>query len=763
MKPRKPREGGGPGQRKWKLDRSVRFQPRNDPSEDDDEEEDTTGTNLRNTGSMLDYLNQQPPHQPRALTTFAPQPGPQARPSQPHQQQYQSQRQSQSQSPLQLHTQWRLPPPPSIVQPNIGPLPPPNIASQLMEHPRPNRRDPTDGLKSRTDRRLLNMDPAQWWNSHPSQHRTNPSSDKCWQCLKQREGSHCDLGSTGYPCSRCNEKGWGASCRNGLPSKEWEVRMLNKKLLGEALGSGPLVFGSGGQGRGSGMAKVMKRLLEEREKGDEGEGDEGEDGDNDGYHQGPQSRAEPRPGPGPRQAQPHVSGDFQTRWLDNGTKIAVESAESVQRRMKRLRGEVVDDEGGVDDQEGHNTSSPRTPKTRRSNPRNNQVTGPQDSRRRAAQNRPTKPPCERCRRLNLRCGEARPCFDCIRDLAFCTDARTNLTYNAAEAPTFNNTMENRLQPAQPTFFQPPGDDQDIYDASPPPRTRTLPRPTPEPHIHPTFFPPTENEDLYNASPPPLPPRQLQQPQQDPWATLQDDASNFTFPSSVPGQDDYLAQINELLPLDMQLNLGADTNINPNINIAPQYANQSHQVQMDRRLQELNVASQSWPVVENELPARGSLAPQLSAEYFGGLSLGQGGRNQQAVDQLASPPGRPINVDPFEEVEEMFDYEAYLNDDTTPVLPPTPGPGPGPASNPNTSSYPDPDVEPEFQDALDRAEQRRNMEAYQRDNLRQLQPPAAPRPRALDRPSSTTTQMFDPRDDAPLSPTSFSESQMRWSQ
>ncbi|PVH72888.1 hypothetical protein DL98DRAFT_609304 [Cadophora sp. DSE1049] len=784
MNPRKPR-GGGPGRGKWKLDRSVR---RQNEQFEEDEDGNIIMADEQDNGSMLDYLQNQAPRQPAAPTTFSPphpRPQPQAGSSQP-QQHSQPQRQSQSQPASQFQTQWRLPPPP-VVQPNIATLPPPNIPS------RPKHRDPTDGKESKPDRRLLNTDETRWWNSHPSQHRTNPSSDKCWQCMKQREGTKCDLGDTGYPCSRCREKGWGAACRNGLPSKEWEVRMLERKRRGEALARGGPVVGPGESGREGGRGRpLMKRRRDEYEDDDGEEEDDDDDDDDVVVYQGTQSRLGPRLGPGPRprprQAQPNLGENFQPGFLNSGAgypapRIRIESAESVQQRMastlKRMRGEDAEEDDDNDDEEGQNTSLPPRPKIRRLNPPNNQNAPPQNSRRSAIQNRGSKPPCERCRRLNLRCGAARPCFDCVRNREFCTDSRTTLAYNAAGPPPFNDAFATSpAPPLQPMFFAPARDDLGIYDASPPPR-RAAPPAAP---AQPMFFQPAGDDlGIYDASPPPRPlqpPRPHQSsPQYDPWAALQDDASNLDF-ENIPGaedddfRNDFLAQINETLPLDMGLdpNTNTNININPDINITPLHANQSdesYQDQVDRRLQELIVASQSWAVVENELPAGGGsgsgsgTALELGDDYFGDLGLVQG-RNQQTAPgtrQQGSPqltadyfervnqgaaPGSSLNLDEFDDAE-IFDYEAYLDDPATPVLDPDP--------------HPNPNVEPEFQEALNRAEQKRKLKAYQ--EYRRTHPrqptfsappppplPPAPAPRNLGIPSSMTTHMLTPRDAPP---------------
>ncbi|KAH6696770.1 hypothetical protein BKA61DRAFT_710543 [Leptodontidium sp. MPI-SDFR-AT-0119] len=59
--------------------------------------------------------------------------------------------------------------------------------------------------------------------------RTNPSSDRCYECAKGRTKGKCSLETTSYPCTACVGKGMEDSCRNGLPSSRWERRMLEEK------------------------------------------------------------------------------------------------------------------------------------------------------------------------------------------------------------------------------------------------------------------------------------------------------------------------------------------------------------------------------------------------------------------------------------------------------------------------------------------------------------------------------------------------------
>ncbi|KAK0120477.1 hypothetical protein ONS96_010688 [Cadophora gregata f. sp. sojae] len=515
MRPRRRRPGPGrgrpglqwPGQTQFRLEPSG-GKPYGQSEENGEGEKEEDGgdgnvemSDVSDMGPVLDYLNDATQQQ-EVQTSFAPPYAPpqpqvdfsqypyqyqqsqaQAGPSQP---QNQPRPQPLSPDPSQpLFMAYRLPSPPIPTPlPPTGTLslslPLPNIASQIMSYPRPPHRDPTDGRESRHDRRLLNTSPNTWWNSSPSQHRTNPTSDKCWRCWKQREAPKCDLQATGYPCTPCKENGRGGECRNGLPTREWEMEMLRRKDMGEELvgrspilrgrgggrwrrggGSGSLRGGGRGRGRGRGNGRGKGREVvafdddeEEKEEDEDCDGD-GDD-DDDVPYQGPPNRAGStrRPGLRPRRAPPQTNDteDFEIKILANGQRIRVESAASVQRRMKRLRSDDGDEDD--DDDDGHAASVQHREKVRRSSSLNN---------------RNNARPCDRCMRMDLNCPGERPCFLCLMSGSTCTKSCTNLPYIAAATPPFvNSTIESPPAPrARRRFFTPP-ENEDLYGASPVP-------------------------------------------------------------------------------------------------------------------------------------------------------------------------------------------------------------------------------------------------------------------------------------------------------
>ncbi|KAK0120478.1 hypothetical protein ONS96_010689 [Cadophora gregata f. sp. sojae] len=176
----------------------------------------------------------------------------------------------------------------------------------------------------------------------------------------------------------------------------------------------------------------------------------------------------------------------------------------------------------------------------------------------------------------------------------------------------------------------------------------------------------------------------------------------------------------------------DPEVDPNVAIAmnlnthpPYTVNQrtaSYEEQMDRRLRELTVASQSWATVEPEMPAEDGNSNtvqqhgqqgsrELSADWFG------------RVDQQGDTDSEMVSSDPLDQ-EDDFSFEEYLNDLTTPDLGRDSLSNPGPATNSETT--PNLNVDPEFQEALNREAQRRRPEAYQeyrRNSPRQPQPSA----------------------------------------
>ncbi|KAG4427027.1 hypothetical protein IFR05_017490, partial [Cadophora sp. M221] len=102
----------------------------------------------------------------------------------------------------------------------------------------------------RLDRRLLHPDPRMWWNE-PGQERTSPSSDACYVCVVKHV--RCDLGETGYPCTRCGEMGLGEGCRNGMPTQGWEREFIGRLGGAVAVGVGGNGNGNGDLDRGSGV------------------------------------------------------------------------------------------------------------------------------------------------------------------------------------------------------------------------------------------------------------------------------------------------------------------------------------------------------------------------------------------------------------------------------------------------------------------------------------------------------------------------------
>ncbi|KAL2070233.1 hypothetical protein VTL71DRAFT_13259 [Oculimacula yallundae] len=117
--------------------------------------------------------------------------------------------------------------PPSINHPYIPQLPVPIIPLTPTAIPVPTatRGGLNASATPRADRRLLNPNLRMWWNQ-TAQRRTNPSSDKCYQCVAGRLSGGCSLARTSYPCKRCKDLGKANECTNGMPSREWEHSFL---------------------------------------------------------------------------------------------------------------------------------------------------------------------------------------------------------------------------------------------------------------------------------------------------------------------------------------------------------------------------------------------------------------------------------------------------------------------------------------------------------------------------------------------------------
>ncbi|KAH9211311.1 hypothetical protein DL95DRAFT_412249 [Leptodontidium sp. 2 PMI_412] len=173
-----------------------------------EEEGDLTINDIKDNASMLSYVNKQPrpavytsPYPP-ALTISSPS----------------------LSSPLSSIASSTPPPPQSF----ISNLPYPIVPNEILDRPKP-KNSHTDNLRApMPDRRLLLTNPDMWWNN-PLQARTNPSSDRCYECANGRTKGKCSLETTSYPCTACVDKGMEDSCRNGLPSSRWERRMLEEK------------------------------------------------------------------------------------------------------------------------------------------------------------------------------------------------------------------------------------------------------------------------------------------------------------------------------------------------------------------------------------------------------------------------------------------------------------------------------------------------------------------------------------------------------
>lgn len=569
------------------------------------------------------------------------------------------------------------------------------------------------------------------------------------------------------------------------------------------------------------VRRRMDMYMDEDEDEDEEEDDDGV------VYQGMQRIVRPGPGPRPGTGIGPRSGAGQSTWQgqaqqNNGQaslpafanssytrpNIIVESAEFVRRKLIAagdLRGsqpgivEQGEEDYDDDGDERQNASGQLPAKIRRFNPSNNQNatsyqnTPPQNSSRRPP---PRKRiiPCERCRRLHIGCGEVRPCANCIRVGEFCTDAMTGMRYNTAgpplvnnvfgqtqfnnefEQPPFNNPFgQPPAPPPQPRDFQNLADALGFYDgpaqpAQTPPQSSNLFR----------FFDPPSGNAAFNFAPPPTPPPPSRtQQQHNPWDTLQNDAdagpSNIDF-GNIPGaendgdQNEFIIQINEDYPLSLSNSNNVPPDINLGMNITATFGNQGNasvqaqaQEQVDRRLEELRIASQSWATVEPALPATGSGSRSGSHGYFGDSSadagLGQN-QNQPTTGQGAGQGGLPeLNADffetdysgdssggqdldprQFEELDlENMDFTAMLEDRSTPVL--------DAAGNLIMGPPPDPRIETELQEGLDRQ--------YRR---------SIPRNSSSSNPPLLGAQsMFDPRNrtsQPPASNTSFSPFQPR---
>ncbi|KAG4415540.1 hypothetical protein IFR04_011352 [Cadophora malorum] len=307
--------------------------------------------------------------------------------------------------------------------------------------------------------------------------------------------------------------------------------------------------------------------------------------------------------------------------------------------------------------------------------------------------------------------------------------------NAFEQPPFNNPFgQPPAPPPQPRDFQNLADALGFYDgpaqpaqpAQAPPQSSNLFR----------FFDPPSGNAAFNFAPPPTPPPPSRtQQQHNRWDTLQNDAdagpSNIDF-DNIPGaendgdQNEFIAKINEDYPLSLSNSNNVPPDINVGMNITATFGNQGNasvqaqaqaQEQVDRRLEELRIASQSWATVEPALPATGSGSGSGSHGYFGDSSadagLGQN-QNQPTTGQGAGQGGLPeLNADffetdysgdssggqdldprQFEELDlENMDFTAMLEDRSTPVL--------DAAGNLIMGPPPDPRIETEFQEGLDR--------------------------------------------------------------
>ncbi|KAI9054930.1 hypothetical protein LZ554_002073 [Drepanopeziza brunnea f. sp. 'monogermtubi'] len=68
-----------------------------------------------------------------------------------------------------------------------------------------------------------------WWNEEQFR-RTEPPSDKCYNCARQKQA--CDLSLTSFPCTRCGKGKSPEDCRNGLPSGDWHKKTYDRQQKG---------------------------------------------------------------------------------------------------------------------------------------------------------------------------------------------------------------------------------------------------------------------------------------------------------------------------------------------------------------------------------------------------------------------------------------------------------------------------------------------------------------------------------------------------
>ncbi|KAG4428432.1 hypothetical protein IFR05_016085 [Cadophora sp. M221] len=333
------------------------------------EEGDLTLDDINDNASMRSYVER---HPPPGFYTYA---SPPALPS--------SVAASASASTENVNAGPQAAPP----QATISNLPYPNIPSHRLGCPKPKNPQSNTLRPSSPDRRLLLPDPAMWWND-PAQARTNPSSDRCYECAKGRTKGECSLETTSYPCTACVEKGIGESCRNGLPSGKWERKMLEEKRVRD--GGAPLPA----------LAPAPSTEPE-------------------GFS-GPVTDA---PGGGSKRRRDDCGQDDGGAGSSRGSNSNQSSFPP--RPYKIVRSDVPDGEG-------EDAGSP-----------------PQDSSRNLNQVRNSEREsgnCDRCLRLDLICPVEKPCQACVQADETCQDSHAHVIYTELGPTPY---IESENQPVFP--------------------------------------------------------------------------------------------------------------------------------------------------------------------------------------------------------------------------------------------------------------------------------------------------------------------------